>query len=105
MVAPLTALTRNGIDWRQPGIWTKQCEAAFHTVKRHLTEAPVLATPDFTKTFEVVCDAIGAVLLQDDRPIAFQSMKLNCGVSENYIRVGIPGTLLQSAISCQPPQA
>ena len=81
IVAPLTTLTREGTEWRRPGIWTKECEAAFHTVKMHLTEAPVLAMPDFSKPFEVVCDAsivaVGAVLLQEDRPIAFESKKLN----------------------------
>ena len=45
-----------------------------------LTSAPVLQLPDLDKPFVVVCDAsnvsLGACLMQDGHPIAFESAKL-----------------------------
>lgn len=76
IVAPLTNLTRKDANISE---WNAACDVAFQTVKTALVQAPVLAHPDFSKTFDVICDAsnvgVGAVLIQEKRPIAFLSRK------------------------------
>jgi hypothetical protein len=61
--------------------WIEEAEKSFNLLKRKITEQSVLVFPDFQKTFQVKCDAsgfaIGAVLSQDDRPIAYFSENLN----------------------------
>jgi hypothetical protein len=61
--------------------WTPVVEQAFTELKRAMCTTPVLATPDFNKTFVVESDAsgtgIGTVLTQDGRPLAFTSQALS----------------------------
>ena len=50
-------------------------------MKKILAREVILAFPDFNKTFEIYTDAsdtqLGAVIAQDNKPIAFYSKKLN----------------------------
>ncbi|KAJ4821432.1 polyprotein [Rhynchospora pubera] len=60
--------------------WNPMAEEAFNNLKTAMTQAPVLAMPDFTQPFIIEVDAcdkgIGAVLMQGKRPIAFISKSL-----------------------------
>ena len=61
-------------------IWDKHCYHAFGELKRHLAFAPMLKFPKFKKPFKIYTDAldfaIGRVLMQERRPVAFDSKKL-----------------------------
>nr|GEX82807.1 reverse transcriptase domain-containing protein [Tanacetum cinerariifolium] len=67
-----------------PFIFSQECVEAFQTLKRKLTEAPILIALDWDMPFELLCDAsdfaIGAVLGQHQdkhfRPIHYASMTM-----------------------------
>ena len=85
---PLHRLTRKDVVFK----WSPQCQEAFTTLKRKLTEAPVLAYPAFGQEFVLETDAsisgLGAVLSQKQadgkiHPIAYASRSLNTA-EKNY---------------------
>jgi hypothetical protein len=83
IAAPLNNLTKKDV----PFVWGDEQDRAFQELKRKLCEAPLLQLPDFRKTSEIECDAsgigIGGVLIQEGKPIAYFSEKLN-GPHLNY---------------------
>lgn len=75
IAAPLTQLLKkNGFKW------TEAATEAFLKLKEAVTNPPVLALPNFSKAFIIECDAssvgIGAVLMQEGKPIAYFSQAL-----------------------------
>ncbi|XP_024031524.1 uncharacterized protein LOC112094558, partial [Morus notabilis] len=60
--------------------WNSEAEEAFQCLKKAITEIPVLDLPDFSQPFVVESNAsgfeVGAVLIQQQRPIAYFSQVL-----------------------------
>ena len=73
---PIRALTRKDT----PFVWSKECEDAFNILKKNLSESPCLAYFDSSKEVVIQADSskhgIGAVLLQEGRPIEYASRAL-----------------------------
>jgi hypothetical protein len=90
MLAPLTSLagecgqtktTKTKRTKKVPWHWDEVHQRAFDHVKATIAKDVVLAYPDYSKVFEIYTDAsrkqLGAVITQDNRPIAFFSWKLS----------------------------
>ena len=61
--------------------WSVEAETSFKELKTTMTEASVLALPDYSQDLIVETDAsgkgIGAVLMQNGHPIAFISKAIS----------------------------
>jgi hypothetical protein len=83
ILAPLTAL----VGGKGPLKWNAECQQAFERMKAVMAKDAFLRYPDHNKPFHIYCDAsdlqLGAVIMQDDAPVAFYSRKLN-SAQKNY---------------------
>jgi hypothetical protein len=90
ILAPLTSLvgecgqtktTKAKGTKKVPWHWDEVHQRAFDHAQATIAKDVVLAYPDFNKVFEIYTDAsskqLGAVITQDNRPIAFFSWKLS----------------------------
>ena len=66
---------------QDPWHWDEVHQKAFNDVKAVIAKDVALAYPDYSKEFEIYTDAsskqMGAVITQQNRPIAFFSRKLS----------------------------
>ena len=80
IASPLYPLTQCATKEDFAFQWTDLHQSCFEALKLALAHAPTLKLPDFDKPFEVIVDAsniaVGAVLLQENRPVAYESKKL-----------------------------
>ncbi|KAJ9536800.1 hypothetical protein OSB04_un000024 [Centaurea solstitialis] len=83
IASPLHALTKMNAKFE----WTNKHEDTFLLLKRKISEAPVLALPNLHRPFELETDAsgyaMGAVLLQEGRSVAYHSEMFQ-GAQKNY---------------------
>ncbi|GJS03022.1 reverse transcriptase domain-containing protein [Tanacetum coccineum] len=85
---PMTHL----LEKETPFVFSKDCIDAFETLKKKLTEAPILVVPDWNLPFKLVCDAsdfaIGAVLgqrkMKHFQPIHYARVLENKDINENF---------------------
>lgn len=85
ILEPLTAISsgRKGTKIN----WTPQLEDTFQKIKQMVCKETLLTYPDWNKPFDIHTDAsdfqFGAVISQENKPIAFFSRKLN-SAQRNY---------------------
>jgi hypothetical protein len=82
-LAPLTDLCSKQSRWN----WGNKHTKAFQTIKDLISKETLLSYPQFDKPFEIHTDAsdkqLGSVIMQEGKPIAFYTRKLNAA-QRNY---------------------
>ncbi|MCO5570946.1 hypothetical protein L7F22_024676 [Adiantum nelumboides] len=77
ILAPVTDTTKGSQNFK----WTPEAQKAFEEIKVVMTTLPVLKLPEFDKPFEIHADAsriaLGVVLMQEGRPVAYISKKFS----------------------------
>ena len=83
IAAPLNEVVKKKVHFK----WGEVQEISFNLLKEKLCNVSLLVLPNFSKTFEIECDASGvgieAILMQEGKPIAYFNEKLN-GTALNY---------------------
>ena len=73
---PFRRLCKSGVKWA----WESEQQNAFEVIKQVITTLLVLAYFDKTKKYTIQCDAskkgLGAVLLQESKPVMYVSRVL-----------------------------
>jgi hypothetical protein len=77
LIAPLTSMTSKNVKFN----WMDEHQKAFENIKKIICREVMSTFPDFSKPFHIYTDAsdkqLGAVITQDEKPIALYSRKLN----------------------------
>jgi hypothetical protein len=77
LITPLTSMTSKNVKFN----WTNEHQKVFENIKKIICREVMLTFPDVSKPFHIYTDAsdkqLGAVITQDEKPIAFYSRKLN----------------------------
>ena len=83
ILAPLTAL----VSPKAKYVWGAEQQKAFDDMKKIISKETLLNFPDFNKEFHIYPDAsdyqLSAVIMQDNKPLAFYSRKIN-QTQKNY---------------------
>jgi hypothetical protein len=96
----LNSLTSSKVKFE----WHSSHQQAFDKIKKVIGTEVILCYPDFNKPFHLYTDAsdhqLGAVIMQDKKPIAFYSQKLNTN-QKRYTTTERKQELLSAIETCK----